>query len=908
MQNHDDHRPDPDALLERVQAAAEKKNKGRLKIFFGGCAGVGKTYAMLSAAREHIGSGEDVIVGLVETHKREDTVKVLQGLPLLPPRRVEHRGVMLDEFDLDAALARKPALILIDELAHTNAPGSRHPKRWQDVEELLDAGIDVYSTLNVQHLESLNDVVAGITGVWVKETVPDAFFDQADDITLVDITTDELLKRLSEGKVYIAPQTRKRAAQNFFKKSNLIALRELALRRTAERVDAQMSSYRVEQGIHGAQSIAEKVMVCVGPDPLSLKVVRAAKRMATALKAPWTAIYVENARHYRMSEKQRENVETTLKLAERMGGKTVVIQGDNAAEELLDYAHTHGVTKIVAGKPAKGRWQDLFYGSLVDKIIRKSGDIDVYVITSTPDDQKKRPVYHSFQFRRFRPALYVYGVLAIALCSALNGLLAEMVGDTDLMMIYLIGVVSVAAQCGRGPSILASFLAIAAFNLLFGKDTSFWEASFWEGGTMDFSVDASTLMSLMVMLVTSVIISSQASKLRLQAIYARKRERNVAALYALTKGMSATRGHRNIADVAGRQICEVFDADVTIWMPEPDGDLGLLYGSLSDEDFFREETAARWCMEHGHPAGIGTSTLPNSKGLYVPLHVGTDKPLGVLGAVPRPSSSHAEGQTFTTEKMENIENFATLLAAALERANTADDAERLRVEAETDKLRGILLNSISQDLRTPLDTIVDITNALVMDSERYTEETRQDDVRLLRREAERLSRVLSNLLDATNLEAGNARLNLQRVSLTPLIERVLELNEPILNLHQVRLDLLPVMPDVMVDLTLMEQVLENLLENAAKYAPPQTEITLKVRESGQEIILSIADQGIGVAEEDMPFIFDKFFVSTHHNAPRSTGFGLSICKRIMEVHQGRIWVQKNPDGGAIFMLALPMAA
>ncbi len=464
--NPTDRRPNPDALLGMVQAEEAKTRRGRLKIFFGGCAGTGKTYAMLAAAQAQLSDGTDVVAGIVETHGRADTQKLLQGLSIIPMMEITHKAITLKEFNLDAAKARNPAIILVDELAHTNAPGSRHSKRWQDVEELLAAGINVYTTLNVQHLESLSDVVAGITGVRVKETVPDSIFDTADDIILVDITADELLKRLREGKVYLAEQARGRAAENFFKKNNIIALRELALRRTTERVDAQMNAYNLREGIRSAISVSDKVMVCIGPDPLSAKLIRTAMRLAASLKAPWTAVYVENARHYQLTNEGRAAVESNLRMVDRMGGRSIVLQGDNAVEEVIAYAQGNNITKIILGKPVKSRWKDIFYGSLADKIIRRSGYIDVYVVTG---EANLTPLASKSSLIAFKPQLYAWSVAIIVVCTLTGILLGRWVHPIDQALIYLIGNVLVAARLGRGPSFyMPRFrpLALISFSFL----------------------------------------------------------------------------------------------------------------------------------------------------------------------------------------------------------------------------------------------------------------------------------------------------------------------------------------------------------------------------------------------------------------------------------------------------------
>ena len=479
--NLENERPTPETLLKQIQAEEEKSNRGKLKIFFGGCAGVGKTYAMLSAAHEQLNEGVDVIAGIVETHRRPETEKLLQGLPTLPILEIEYRGVTLREFNLDAALKRKPALVLVDEFAHTNAPGLRHPKRWNDIEELLDAGINVYTTLNVQHIESLSDMVAGTIGVVVKETVPDSVFDAADDIVLVDLNIDELLKRLREGKVYIAERARANAADNFFKKGNLIALRELALRRTAERIDAQREEQDSVEGKRDRLPIADKIMVCIGAEPLSAKLVRTAKRMAASLRAPWIAVYVENARHYRLNDRGQRALRAVFRLVERVGGKVVVIQGENVADEIINYAQAHRFTKIVVGKPIKPEWRMFVEGALTDKLIRKSGAIDVYVVTGEPG-ARYDPIFGKNTLRSFRPKRYGWSLFAVVLATVLGVSLHGFISASDQALIYLTGVIFVASRFGMGPAMLYAFLSASCLDFFFIEPLysfSIYDRDYW---------------------------------------------------------------------------------------------------------------------------------------------------------------------------------------------------------------------------------------------------------------------------------------------------------------------------------------------------------------------------------------------------------------------------------------------
>lgn len=893
----EDKRPDPDELLSRITAEEEKEEqstRGKLKIFFGACAGVGKTYSMLLAGREALSEDIDVVIGLIETHGREETKKLLEGIPILPHREVQYRGTLIKEFDIDAALRRKPQLILLDELAHTNAPGSRHPKRWNDVEELLEAGISVYTTINVQHLESLNDVVARITGVWVKETVPDAVFDKADEISLVDIPSELLLKRLKEGKVYIAPEAKKRAAQNFFKKSNLIALRELALRRTAERVDALMDIYKTASGGTQGWSGADRILVCIGPDALSTRLVRAAKRMAGGLKSPWTAIYIENERHYRLGKEGQEAVERTLRLAERMGGKTEIVQGGQKAfEDVLAYAHVHGFTKIVVGKTPRPRWREIIYGTLADELIRGSGDIDVYVITGG-EMEGGRPVFKLPLWQTHTPWQYYLAAPAVVgVFTMLMLFVRDFLESASLVMIYLIAIVGIALRYGRGPSLLSTLLAAFSFNFFFVSPYYSFKMS-----------EEQHTVTFLVLLAAGIVIGTQTSRLRMQAVYARKREKSTEMLLTMSRELSATRDKVTLAQIAAQHVADIADSDIFIWLPDHKGQLQTLVAETEVEeqkvDPVRDESVALWAFTHRQNAGLGTDTLPGSRMLCLPLS-GSGGVVGVLGAMPHAADTGA----YATEQVEMLESLASVIASALERAASAELVEKTLIEAESEKLRNVLLSSVSHDLRTPLAAITGAASALLIEGGKLGDEHRKELLKSIHEEGARLARMVTNLLDVSSLESGLVKLNKELYFIEELIGSALMRVEGKLSDHKVITNIEHGLPLLRMDGLLIEQVLVNLLENAADYTPPGTTVTISAITEKPDIHVVIADNGPGIPKGDEERIFDKFYAGAGRSAAGG-GLGLAICRGIIHAHGGKIWAQNAPEGGAIFTFTMPI--
>src|SRR5438093_2118221 len=802
-----EHRPDPEALLARAKDEEARKSRGRLKLFFGAAAGVGKTYAMLEAARVLRADGVDVVVGCIETHGRAETEALLEGLEVLSPRIVAYRSTTLKEFDLDAALARRPTVILVDELAHTNAAGSRHAKRWQDVLELLDAGITVYTTLNVQHVESLNDVVAKITGVIVRETIPDSVLERADEIELVDLPPDELLRRLEEGKVYL-PQQAQEAIRNFFRKGNLIALRELALRRTAERVDAQMQAYMRDHAVAKTWPVTERILVCVSPSPLAAELVRASRRLATRLGAEWIVAYVETPAHPRLPQAARDRVVQTLRLAEQLGAETVTLSGATMSEEILAYARARNVSKVVVGKPGRSLWRRIVLGSIVDALVRESGEIDIYVVSGEREAEPVKPAW----VRPRPPDWPAYGLAlgVVGVCTAIAWVMFPHVGLSNLIMVYLLGVVGVATQAGRGPTALASVLSVAAFDFFFVPPFLSFAVS-----------DSEHLITFAVMLVVALVISGLTVRIRAQADSARQRERRIAALYAMSRELATTRDVDGLLETALRHLSEVFPGQLAVFLPDDTGRVAVRRTHPSQLPMDASELAvAHWVYEHRQVAGLGTATLPGARALYLPL-VGSRGAVGVLGMSP------AEPRSLESpEQLHQAETFANQMALAIERARLGEQAQRAEVRAEAERLRNSLLSSVSHDLRTPLATITGASSSLLESGELLGEATRQELLQSIHREAERLDRLVNNLLDMTRLEAGGVTVHKEWPPREGLVGAALKRLESRLRDRPVRIDLPADLPLVPIDAVLVEQVFINVLDNAVKYTPEGSPIDI----------------------------------------------------------------------------------
>ena len=878
-------RPDPDVLLEQVKEEEAHARRGRLKVFLGAVAGVGKTYAMLQTARERKAEGVDLVVGWVDTHGRAETEALLPGLEVLPRRPIEYRGQVLTEFDLDLALTRRPTLILVDELAHTNAPGSRHAKRWQDVMELLDVGIHVYTTLNIQHLESLNDVVTQITGVVVRETLPDSVLEQADEVELIDLPPEDLLQRLKEGKVYV-PEQAAEAVRSFFRKGNLIALRELALRRTADSVDVQMRHYMRDHAIRKTWPVTERLIACVGSGPHSVRVVRAAKRFADSLRAAWIVAYVETPAHARLSEADRARVADTLRLAEQLGAETVTLSGSHVSDELLRHARERNVSKIVVGKPEHRRWRHRLFGTIADELIRGAGETDVYVISG--EESPNVPYAAPRQRRAVGWQPYARAVGIVTLCTGLAWIMFPYFELSNLIMVYLLGVVLVASRSEPGASILASILSVAAFDFFFVPPFLTFAVS-----------DTQYFVTFAVMLVVALVISGFTVRIRWLAEAAGQRERRTAALYALSRELAGTPGVASILEAASRHITDVFRARVVFLLPDGAGVL-TAHGSPGRFDLDSTELGvSRWVFEHNQPAGRGTGTLPGAKALYLPLAASRGS-IGVLGI-----RSNDPNALETPEQLHQLETFANQTALAIERGLLAEEAHAAQVRVETERLRSSLLSSVSHDLRTPLAAITGASSSLLETGDRLDTGTRRELLETIGDEANRLSRLVHNLLEMSRLESGALKAHMEWYPLEEIIGAALARVGKAHKDRQILTRLPDDLPMVPVDDVLIEQVLVNLLDNAAKYSPSHTSIEVAARREDGAIIVEVADRGSGLHAEDLERVFEKFYRGKRPYG-RGAGLGLAICRGFIEAHGGRIWAANRPEGGAVFRFTLPL--
>ena len=874
------NRPDPDALLQRLQAEETRAKRARLKVWLGFAPGVGKTFAMLQNARELQEAGTDVAVGWVDTHGRYDTAAMLLGLDIIPRRRIAHRGVELEELDLDAALARKPAVLLVDELAHNNAPGGRHPKRWQDVFELLDAGIEVHTTLNVQHIESLNDVIAQITGVRVRETVADAVLDRADEIVVVDLQPEELLERLREGKVYLGDNA-ERAARGFFRRGNLLALRELALRRAAERVDADVQAYRREHQIVEPWAAGERILVCVGASPASASVIRAGRRIAAGLRAPWTAAWVERSGAPPLGDADRERLDANLRLAESLGASVVRLAGARESEVLLEHARQHSVTRIVIGKPTHSRWRDRLRGSLLDEVVRGSGEIEVQV---TAGDDAPPPAARTQRTPASAWFEWIGAAVLVGAATALGELGRGLAELPDLAMLYVLVIMAVALRGGRGPSTLAAGLSVACLDFFFVEPFYTFDVA-----------DLRHLFTFAMMFAIGLVVSTLVLRIRRQERGAIAREQRTASLYALSRDLGSARDESEAASAIARHVGDVFASGVAVLLPDAQGALAIAPGMPIDA---QDLAVARWAFEHDASAGLGTDTLPGARVHCVPLRSGP-RVLGVLALVPQDAEHAWLGDR------EQLDAFARQGALAVERAALVEEAKAAALRAQTEEMRSSLLSAVSHDLRTPLASITGAASALrdaatVADAER-----RGELIDTLCEEAERLERLVANLLDMTRLEGGGVAIRREWVPLEELVGAALVRLERTLAGRRIHTELDEALPFIALDPILAEQLLVNLLENAAKHTPAGTPIEVRARASRSHVEIEVLDRGPGVPPAAASQIFEKF----HRLAPAhvaGAGLGLAICRAIAQAHGGSITAENRAGGGACFRVTLPL--
>jgi two-component system, OmpR family, sensor histidine kinase KdpD len=889
-------RPSPEALLKL--ARHEKKGRGRLKIFLGAAPGVGKTYEMLLSARARLADGVDVAIGVVETHARPETEALLAGFDIVPRRCIEYKGRALDEMDLDALLARQPQLALVDELAHTNAPGSRHPKRYFDVEELLAAGIDVYATLNIQHVESLNDVIAQITRIKVRETVPDSVLDNADDIEVVDLTPDELMQRLREGKVYV-PEQAKRALDHYFSPGNLTALRELALRRTAQRVDEQLLTHMRAHAIEGPWPAGERMLVCVNEDPHSAGLVRFTKRIADQLRAPWTALYIETLRSQDLPVAARDRIADTLRLAERLGGAAVTLpgQGGRIADDILDFARSNNVTQIVIGKSKRSWWFERWHGSVVRDLVSRTGNIGVHVIAGDAVSEEAIP---RKTIKTARPSSFsVLGYLAALATTALGVAAAILArpefGGETVPLIFLMGVLGVAYQFGLGPSLFAAFLSMACYNFFFLPPLYTFTIA-----------DPANIAALFFFLFTALIVSNLTARVRRQADLARNRAAIASALYAFSRKLAENASLDDLLWASVSQIAASLKASAAILLPDAAGQLAVAAsfppGDMVDD---ADIGAARWSFDKGRGAGRGSDTLPGAKRLFLPLRTGRGV-IGVVGLGP----GYRIDIILTPDERRLLDALMDQAAVAIERVRLAREMDDARVAAEAEKLRGALLTSLSHDLRTPLASILGAANSLREYGELFDSNARGDLIETIEEEAQRMSRFVANLLDMTRLEAQAIELKREPVDISEVIGAAVRRTAALLKGFKIVFNIEPNLPLLNLDEVLMEQALVNLLDNAAKYASPPSTVTIRARKEQASVRIEIADEGPGIPEDRLSAIFEKFHrVKSRDHQRAGTGLGLAICRGFIEAMGGTIAAANRTDRpGAVFIIEMPVAS
>ena len=889
-------RPDPDQLLQTVRAEEARSRRGRLRIFFGANAGVGKTYAMLEAARGRRATGADIVIGYVEPHGRVETERLMEGLEKLPTLATNYRGVTRQEFDLDAALKRRPAILLVDELAHSNPvggePAPRHPKRWQDIEELLVAGIDVWTTVNVQHLESLNDVVAQITGARQRETLPDRVFDEADEVELIDLPADDLLARLQAGKIYVSEDA-SAASERFFRRSNLLALRELALRRTTDRVQAASRASPEDPGTRGWLA-RDRLLVATGPDPQSEQTIRAGKRLAVALDAEWTVVYVETPGLRRLTDRERDRRVALLRLAESLGAETVTLDGHTVVDALIEYAQTRHVTRVIVGAPKRSGWRSWFRPSAATELALRARGFDVIAIAASAPESasgvatRSKPEWAKQPVRWGR---YLAALLLTLLCTGIAAVMNPYLELSNLVMIYLLGVAATGLWLGRGPSVMTAVLNVAAFDFFFVPPR------------FTFAVgDAQYLITFAVMLIIALTIATLMASVRQQNRVAGARERRTALLYAMSRELAAARGLPSMSGIAIRHVAEVFDCEAAVLLPDASGrlqsppstDPGTYQGS--------DLAVAQWVVDHGRRAGLGSDTLPAAPALYLPLGDETRR-LGVLAVLPR-----NRRRVLLPEQLHLLETFAGQIGIALERARLADQAEAASIAAQGETLRNTLLASISHDLRTPLAVMAGAASALQEHGASLDEATRVRLAQSIEGKAREMSELISNVLDLMRFESGRPALRLGWETLDDLLAVALQRLDTRLADHPVDATFAADLPAVYVDASLIVQVFANLIENFCKYTPPGTRAQVNAVADGDVLRVTFDDNGPGLPQGDPAKLFEKFQRGSEEGAIAGVGLGLSICRAILRAHGTDIAAATSPAGGARFEFTLPVKA
>ena len=887
VENARDQRSAPEVL----PVATRKERGGRLKIFLGAAPGVGKTFELLVEAQARRKEGVDVVVGVVETHGRTETEALITGLEIIPGRAVDYKGRQLTEMNLDAVLARRPKLALVDELAHTNAHGSRHPKRYFDVIELLDAGIDVYSTLNIMHVESLNDVVARITRIRVRDTLPDSVLERADEIKLVDITPEQLIDRLHAGKVYAPDTAAKRAIQHYFSPGNLTALRELALRRTAQRVDEQLLTHMRAHAIRGPWAAGSRVLVCVNEDPRGQGLVRHARRLADTLHAPWTALYVETARHHRLSDGDRDRIAASLRLATHLGASAITVPGSDVADELIAYSEANNITHIVIGKSHRSQWFQLLHGSVVWELIRRAGTISVLVMSGDDVDEATPPKAARARQGEFDLIPYLVALAAVGASVAGGMVLHQFLNVANVALVFLAAILFVAARYGLAPSLFACVAGSLAFNFFFLPPIYTFTVA-----------DPENVVALAFFLIVAVFVSNITSRTRSEALTARRRARITAELFSFSQKLAGIVELDDLLWAIAHQVALMLNVRVVILLPKGDG-VAVSSGFPPEDQLDASDlAAAKWCWDHDRPAGRGAATLPGAPRLFLPMRTSRGV-VGVIGV-----DSDRPGLLFTPDEQRLLDALLDQAAVAIERVRLAKEIDETRVLAETERLRSALLTSISHDLTTPLASILGSATSLQRYDALYDAATRMELASTISDEAERLSRFVRNLLDMTKLESGVVEPNREMVDIGEVVGAALERCRHVLDRHRVAIEVQSNLPMVSLDPVLFEQALFNLLDNAAKYAPAGSTVTIEARLGDASVRIAVRDEGPGIPPAELERIFEKFHRAHRGDRQRAgTGLGLAVCRGFIEALGGTISAGNRSDRpGAVFIITFPL--
>jgi len=893
MSSIQNSRPDPDKLLAQLRGNEERAARGKLRIYFGANAGVGKTFAMLSAAQQEQKSGVEVVIGVIETHGRSETAALLEGLEQLPLRDVPYRGKSLKEFDLDGALMRKPQVLLVDELAHSNVEGSRHPKRYQDVQELLDAGINVWSALNVQHLESLNGTVGSITGVRVHETVPDTVLDNADELILVDVTPDELLARLKAGKVYL-PQQAERAAQNFFRKGNLIALREIALRRTAEHVEDDVRSYRVEKSISSVWNTEGTLLVGIGPSEGSEQAVRAAARLAGQLNVRWHAAYVETPKLQRLNAASRDRILAVIKLAEALGASTTVLTHADAALALVEQARVLNCATLVMGRTHLNALAEFLRGrATLRRIARLAPDLTLVEVGEVSSARKlvaaNRTTADDLQANDWQTGLprYAWATAAVVAVTLLAFPLFGFFDLANIVMLFLLATVLVAVKFGRGPAALAAVLNVAAFDFFFVTPRFSFAVS-----------DVQYLLTFAVMLAVGLITGQLTAGLRFQARISASRERRAQSLFALTRDLSAALVTTQVIEIAQAALQRDFGGQAVVLAMNEKDQLARTANTPAEFD----ASVADWAFRNAQPAGLQTSTLSAQVWHYLPLKA-TMRVRGVLAIKPAQPR-----WLLIPEQVQQLDTLARQIAIALERVHYVEIAQQSLVQIESERLKSTLLAAISHDVRTPLTALIGLAESLQR-AEPPLSSQQAEIAQVMTIQARELSALVTNLLDMARLQNGTVNLKKDWQSAQEVIGSSIRAAQHALQGRVVQTDVPADLPLVEFDAVLMERVLVNLLENAAKYGAAP--IVIKASVTPDALVLSVRDHGPGLPAQMVgreAELFDKFTRGHAESATPGVGLGLAICKAVITAHRGQISAANAVGGGAEFKVVLPRHA